>query len=460
MGSGYVELGTTASTAEDAAGAYRWSIGDSVHKSTDGVTYTEQASAHIPRFNVIGHTTETLRILAADIVSEPYNGTAYAAGEHIEARIITNGPVRAIADPLTVPLQLGVGTQNRRDAKLVAIRGDYTVFALNFFLPQDREYVLYFAYTVQPGDLAADGVVLGADPLGTESDRRIEYALDGRVRMDLSFPAQDPGAGQRVDGAQTSACDAVHCAYVTDSHPRVNFDALTYTVAEGSTVTVTVSLAPAHDRAVVISLETKEYDGATPGDYSGVPASLTFNPGETEKTFMFSAASDSANDDGESVEITFANDSLPGGVQAGSRALTTVWIPTAPPDFVPFFVPDTVGYSVPTNHQNAASSSSMTGRLFDYGGQEYFLRQNTVSFTPSTGGGAGESVLRVVLTSPLREEAVERLGWESAGNVFAFADADTEVLRQALLRGARLRAHFCVCLVDDRPALECRSTAT
>ena len=64
MGSGYVELGTTASTAEDAAGAYRWSIGDSVHKSTDGVTYTEQASAHIPRFNVIGHTTETLRILA------------------------------------------------------------------------------------------------------------------------------------------------------------------------------------------------------------------------------------------------------------------------------------------------------------------------------------------------------------------------------------------------------------
>ena len=62
-GTGYVELGTTASTAEDAAGAYRWSIGDSVHKSTDsGATYTEQTSAHIPRFNVVGHTTETLRI--------------------------------------------------------------------------------------------------------------------------------------------------------------------------------------------------------------------------------------------------------------------------------------------------------------------------------------------------------------------------------------------------------------
>ena len=109
-GTGFVELGTTASTAEDTAGAYRWSIADGVYKSTDGgTTYTEQTSAHIPRFSVVGHTTETLRVLAADVVSEPYNGTAYAAGEHIEVRIILNGPVRALADPLTVPLQLARG---------------------------------------------------------------------------------------------------------------------------------------------------------------------------------------------------------------------------------------------------------------------------------------------------------------------------------------------------------------
>ena len=91
-----MDLGTTESTAEDVGAAYRWAIGDSVGRSTDGgTTYTTLASAHIPRFSVVGHTTETLRILAADIVSEPYNGTAYAAGEHIEARIILNGPVRA-----------------------------------------------------------------------------------------------------------------------------------------------------------------------------------------------------------------------------------------------------------------------------------------------------------------------------------------------------------------------------
>ena len=103
---------------------------------------------------------------------------------------------------------------------------------------------------------------------------------------------------------------------------------------------------------------------------------------------------------------------------------TTVWIPAAPPGFVPFLSSDEVGYSVPSNHQAADSAIRMTGRVFDYGGQEYFLRENTVTFTPSTGGGAGESEIAFLLASPPREGAVERLGWESAGKVFALADAE------------------------------------
>ena len=106
-GSGHIELGTTAGTAEDAVGAYRWSIGDSVYRSSDGATYVEETSAHLPRFSVVGHTTETLRILEAGIASEPYNGAAYAAGENIEVRIYLNGSVRVLTTPLTVPLHFG-----------------------------------------------------------------------------------------------------------------------------------------------------------------------------------------------------------------------------------------------------------------------------------------------------------------------------------------------------------------
>ena len=307
-GSGFVELGTTASTAEDTAGAYRWSIADRVYKSTDGgTTYTEQTSAHIPRFSVVGHTTETLRVLAADVVSEPYNGTAYAAGEHIEVRIILNGPVRALADPLTVPLQLGEGAQHRHDARLVDISGRYTQHNLSRFDPRLRQYVLYFAYTVQPGDVDPDGVVLGADPLGTESDRRIEYALDSRVRMDLSFPAQGPSASHRVDGAETSACSVVHCAYLTAA-----------------------------------------------------------------------------------IDASYPND---GGY-------------FGPPEF-------------------GQITGNISGRLFSYGGQEYFFRLNVVEFTPSTDGGAGDSKIFILFTQPLQERPVLRLGWQVGDTAFAFADAET-----------------------------------
>ena len=163
----------------------------------------------------MGHTTETLRILEAEIVSEPYNGTAYAAGENIEVRIILNGPVRVLAESLTVPLLFGEGAANRRDASQINIYGSYDENALDSQLPGFRNYVFHFAYAVQPGDMDVDGVVLGADPLGSAADRKIEYAGADRIKMDLSAPAHVPGASHRVDGSVTHGDEVVHCAYVT-----------------------------------------------------------------------------------------------------------------------------------------------------------------------------------------------------------------------------------------------------
>ena len=211
---GYVELGTTASTAEDAAGGNRATIGDSVHRSTGGA-YTELTTAHIPRFSVVGHLKYTMRIKAADIVSEPYDGAAYAAGERIEVRIVASDPVRTLTDPLTVPLKFGEGSQDIRHASLDTIVGNYHRIALDG--ARGDGYQFYFSYVVQTGDVDADGVELVADPLGGESDRRIEATLDSRMRMDLSFPARVPGAGQTVEGSQTLGCEEVYCGYVTVS---------------------------------------------------------------------------------------------------------------------------------------------------------------------------------------------------------------------------------------------------
>ena len=51
---------------------------------------------------------------------------------------------------------------------------------------------------------------------------------------------------------------------------------------------------------------------------------MTFNSGETSKSFTFTATQDADNDDGESVKLGFQ--SLPMGVTAGSTTEATVSI--------------------------------------------------------------------------------------------------------------------------------------
>ena len=97
-----------------------------------------------------------------------------------------------------------------------------------------------------------------------------------------------------------------------DPQVTVSFGASSYTAAEGGTVEVTVELSADPEREVVIPLTTTEQDGATGSDYSGVPASLTFESGDTSKSFTFEATDDALDDDGELVKLGFG--AMPTGV--------------------------------------------------------------------------------------------------------------------------------------------------
>ena len=110
-----------------------------------------------------------------------------------------------------------------------------------------------------------------------------------------------------------------------DPSVTVSFGQATYTVAEGSTATVKVKLSADPERTVTIPLTATNQGGATSSDYSGVPKNVVFNSGDTEQTFTFSAASDSENDDNESVRLEFGS-SLPAGVTEGSPNETVVSI--------------------------------------------------------------------------------------------------------------------------------------
>jgi hypothetical protein len=108
-----------------------------------------------------------------------------------------------------------------------------------------------------------------------------------------------------------------------ENQVTVSFSQSAYTVSEGSTVTVTVTLDADPERTVTIPIATTGQGGVSDVDYSGVPSEVTFNSGETEKTFTFSATQDIENDDGESVRLSFGP-VLSAGVTIGTPDVATV----------------------------------------------------------------------------------------------------------------------------------------
>ena len=101
-----------------------------------------------------------------------------------------------------------------------------------------------------------------------------------------------------------------------DTQVTVKFGADTYTVSEGNTATITVTLSADPQSTVIIPLEATGQDGATSDDYH-VPSSVTINGGETSKTFEFMAKADDVSDNGESVMIGFGTN-LPSRVAKGT----------------------------------------------------------------------------------------------------------------------------------------------
>ena len=109
-----------------------------------------------------------------------------------------------------------------------------------------------------------------------------------------------------------------------DPQVTVKFGADTYTVSEGNTATITVTLSADPKSTVIIPLEATGQNGATSDDYH-VPSSVTINGGEMSKTFQFMAMADDASDDGESVMIGFGTN-LPSRVTKGIPEETMVSI--------------------------------------------------------------------------------------------------------------------------------------
>ena len=165
-----------------------------------------------------------------------------------------------------------------------------------------------------------------------------------------------------------------------DDDPQldVSFEQSSYTVTEGSTVTVTVKLNADPERSVTIPLTRTNQDAAD-ADYSGVPTSLTFVSGETERSFVFAAAHDNDDDDEESVKIGFSS-SLPAGVTAVNPSETTVSITDDPAD-----VPDVaLSFGASSYDVDEGAMVTLTVTL-----DQAPERTLTIQLTKANQGGAG-----------------------------------------------------------------------
>ena len=215
-------------------------------------------------------------------VTVMFDAATYAVSEGGSMRVtlrLSADPERTVVIPLTTTNQGGAGSDDYAGVPAtVALRG-VTEQA--------------FSLAATPDSVSDDGesvlIGLGALPVG----------------VSLGAPTQT-----RVD--------------IIDATRTVSFEQASYTVGEGGSVTVRLTLDSAAVARVDIPLTVTNQGGATGADYATPPANITIDGGDSEGSFTFSAVDDSAVERGESVRLGLGG--LPAGYREGSTTETVVAI--------------------------------------------------------------------------------------------------------------------------------------
>ena len=174
-------------------------------------------------------------------------------------------------------------------------------------------------------ELSAESLTFGPEETsGSFTVTAVEDDADANPEMatlTLSFDSLPDGVSA---GVQESA--EVEITDNDDPSVTVSFGSAEYAAMEGGdAVMVRVRLSGAPEREVTVPITAQGQGGASPGDYSGVPASVTFGPEETGKSFAVTAEED---DDRRNESLTLAFGALPEGVSvsAGDPASAEVML--------------------------------------------------------------------------------------------------------------------------------------
>ena len=271
---------------------------------------------------------QTLTVSAAEdadaLADAPVTLTHTVSGADYGDNNVTADPVAVTVVEKDAPTLSMSGVGADEDA------GDM-VFTVTLSTASSNEVTVAYATSNGTG---AEAATAGSDY--TQTQGTLTFPANSRTAQTIAVPINDDTVDEEEEETFTVTLSEAANAnlagggetltrtgtIVDNDDPAVTvaFDADSYTATEGgSDATVRVRLSGDPERTVEIELTHAPDDG----DYSGVPESVTFNRGETEKTFTVRATDDAVDDDGETVTLGFGT-GLPDGVTPGSRRTATV----------------------------------------------------------------------------------------------------------------------------------------
>ena len=250
-----------------------------------------------------------------------------------------------ISDPVPTPKPTATALEvSFNEATQSVNEGNSVTVTVNVSPDADRSLVIPISVTggtADSDDYSVSGLTGGKLSLASGEGsasftiETVEDSDSGAETLDLSFGNLPDGVSE---GTQSTA-------QVTIEDPvaklKVSFDEATYSVNEGSSVTVTVNVSPNADRSVDLPVSIRSND-AESGDYeaSGLTeGKLSFTKGDFSASFTIATVDDSDRD-AETLDLSFGE--LPESVSEGTQGTAQVNIN----DTTPAPIPNTRGRSV------------------------------------------------------------------------------------------------------------------
>jgi len=196
--------------------------------------------------------------------------------------------------------------------------------------------------------------------------------------------------------------------------PQLQFSAENYAVNEGDgAATITVALSGTPEETATVDYATSSGTAGS-GDYTGTSGTLTFNPGETSKTFTVSIREDTTDEPDETVMLTLSS---PDNAVLGALAAATLTLAdNDPAPNVKFSlsninVNENAGAANVTVNLNAASGFVVTVDYATGGGtaaagSDYTATSGTLTFDP----GQTSKTFSVPILDDADGEAAETIG--------------------------------------------------